>query len=445
MKIKRIAALLMAAALSATALTGCNNGGGSSSSGPASTGGSTASTGSAAPSTEPVTLKVACWDKATMPEFQAVVDAYMAKNKNVTIEIIDKPSAEYTNNLAIMLNGGSDLDAFWIKDADTMVSMKDKGQLADLTDHMKNDGVDTSKYNGLAKNLEFDGKSYGLPFRTDYYVLYYNKDLFDAANVEYPSNDMTWTDFEAMAKKLTSGSGAEKKYGAFLHNWQACVENWGVQDGKKTILDADTNYDFFKPYYEMALRMQNEDESIYKYATIKSSTIHYSSPFMKGEVAMLPMGTWFMSTLIQKTKEGENKANWAVATIPHPEGVDAGYTVGSVTPLAVNAASKKQDAAWDFVKFAAGADGAEVLSKIGSLPGMSSDTTLANVAAVEGMPENLKEALVVKNISLDRPIAAKVSEVNKMLGEQHDLIMLGESSVDDGLAEMAKLSKEIQG
>lgn len=79
------------------------------------------------------------------------------------------------------------------------------------------------------------------------------------------------------------------------------------------------------------------------------------------------------------------------------------------------------------------------------MPGISNATTLGNIAAVEGMPKNLLEALNVTNITPDRPIAEKVSEVNKMLGEQHDMIMLGESTIDQGLAEMTKQSKEIQG
>lgn len=434
MSLKRVTAFALAGVLMATSLTGCGG----------NTTPQTGSSDAASKAAENVTLKVACWDKATMPEFQTMTDAFTAKHPNIKIEMIDKPSAEYTNNLSVMLNGGSDLDAFWVKDADTMVSMQKKNQMADLTDYIKNAKIDLNAYNGLAKNLELNGKTYGLPFRTDYYVLYYNKDLFDAAKVSYPTNDMTWDDFEAMAKKLTSGKGADKKYGAFIHTWQACVENWGVQDGKNTILTEGTNYDFFKPYYEMALRMQN-DGSVQKYSEIKSANIHYSSPFMKGQVAMLPMGTWFMSTLIAKTKTGENKANWAVATIPHPKNVSAGYTVGSVTPLVINQASKNKDAAWEFVKFATGTEGADVISKIGSMPGLSTEAMLSNIAAVKGMPANLLDALKVKNIALDRPIAPKVSEVNKMLGEQHGLIMLGEKKVDEGLAEMAKQSKELQG
>ena len=46
-----------------------------------------------------------------------------------------------------------------------------------------------------------------MPFRSDFWVLYYNKDLFDKAGVEYPSNDMTLEDYDALARKMTSGSG----------------------------------------------------------------------------------------------------------------------------------------------------------------------------------------------------------------------------------------------
>lgn len=61
------------------------------------------------------------------------------------------------------------------------------------------------------------------------------------------------------------------------------------------------------------------------------------------------------------------------------------------------------------------------------------------------MPEGALDALQVKNIVLDRPLDEKSAEVNQMLGEQHSLIMLKEVTVDEGVAEMEKLSKEIRG
>jgi multiple sugar transport system substrate-binding protein len=64
---------------------------------------------------------------------------------------------------------------------------------------------------------------------------------------------------------------------------------------------------------------------------------------------------------------------------------------------------------------------------------------------MEGMPEGAAEALTVKNVTLDRPITDKVAEINQMLGEEHSLIMLGELSIDEGLAEMAERAAEIMG
>ena len=205
------------------------------------------------------TLKVSMWDMATQPAFTAVINAFVEVNPGVTVEPIDIPSADYGTKLSVMLNGGSEVDVFWIKDADTIYPIAKRGQMADLSSYIARDGVDLSDYNGLADNFDIDGKQIAIPFRTDYYALFYNKDIFDEAGVEYPSNDMTWAEFEELAKKVTYGEGVDKKYGAHFHTWQACIENWAVQDGQHTIMDTD--YSFFKPYYEMALRMQNDDKT----------------------------------------------------------------------------------------------------------------------------------------------------------------------------------------
>lgn len=245
---KKSVSMLLVASLTGTMLAGC---GGAASSSPASS--ATTSTTAAAGD---VTIKLATWDNTSKNMVTDSVAAFEAANPGIKVEIIDIPSADYTTKLSVMLNGGSDVDAFFIKDGDTAKSLVEKGQLADLSAYIAADGVNLADYNGLAENFTFDGKQYALPARTDFYVMYYNKDIFDAANVAYPTNDWTWADFEETAKKLTSGEGANKIYGAYIHTWQACVENWGVQDAKHTIMDYEGGYDFFKPYYEMALRMQ---------------------------------------------------------------------------------------------------------------------------------------------------------------------------------------------
>lgn len=392
----------------------------------------------------PVTIKFSTWDYELDPGLVNLVNQFQKDHPDIKIEVVEIDSSSYTQKLSIMLNGGSDVDVIMIKDADTTKSLFDKGQLTDLRSYVQKDNIDLAAFNGLTKNFTMpDGSLVGLPIRSDWYIMYYNKDIFDKAGVPYPSNDWTWKEFEETAKKLTSGSGQTKTYGAHIHTWQACVQNWGVQDGKHTIMDKE--YSFFKPYYEMVLRMQNDDKSIMDYATLKTGNIHYSSPFLKGQIGMMPMGTWFMRTIIGKKNTGESTINWGIATLPHAEDVPQGYTVGSATPIAINAASKKKDAAWEFIKFVTSEEGTAQYARDAAIPGRNSEKVLANIAQAEGMPESASDALKVTNISFDRPCVDHVGDINQMLGEEHSLIMLGELSIDQGIQEMNERAQEILG
>lgn len=436
MKIKRIAALGMSGLMAASVLTAC--GGASSSSATTSSGSTSGSTSESTASGEQVTLKVSLWDATSNPADLAAIDAFMEANPDIKIDLIDIPSTDYNTKLNTMLNGGSQLDVYFIKQADMTKSFYDKGQLLDMTPYIEKSGVDMAAYNGTADGFNFDGKQCGLPVRTDFYVLYYNKDLFDAKNLEYPSNDMTWAEFEELAGQL-SGDG---NYGALMHTWQAMAWNWAIQDGQHTIMDYETGYDFAKTSYEMLVRMQ-ENGYIQDYGQLKSGNIHYSGAFAQGNAAMMPMGTWFIGTMKSKVESGEAKFDWGVATLPHPEGVEAGYTVGASTPLGINPTTKNADAAWRFVEFMTGAEGAAVYAKEGYIPARADETILETVAANEGMPEGLAEALQTKNITPDRPIVEKVGDVDQVLAEQHSMIMLGECTVDEGLAEIASQVEDI--
>jgi multiple sugar transport system substrate-binding protein len=205
----------------------------------------------------------------------------------------------------------------------------------------------------------------------------------------------------------------------------------------------DTDYTFFKPYYEMALRMQQAG-SVWDYGNLRSAGIHYTSAFLQGKIATMPMGTWFYATIIDRIKNNESNIRWGIAVLPHPAGVEPGWTVGSVTPVAINQASRNKDAAWEFVKFVTSEEGAKIYAQYGLNPGRADEEALRTIAEMPGMPEGSLEALVTKNIALDRPMVDQVAEVNQMLGQEHGLIMLGEVSVDKGLENMAKRSKEIQ-
>ena len=374
------------------------------------------------------TLTFAVWDYAQNVYLSKAIEEFQAANPDIKIEVQDTPAADYVTKLNTQLNGGSDVDLFLVKEADKTKTFFDRGQLANLTPYIEAAGIDMSTYNGTDANFIFDGKTYGMPVRTDQYVLFYNKDIFDAAGLPYPDND-------------TSGEGANKVYGAHFHSWNACVQNWGVQDGEHTIMSGE--YSFFKPYYEMVLRMQ-EAGSCMDYGTIQGSGIGYTDVFARGQVAMLPMGSWLIQTMIQRCSTGESTVNWGVAVIPHAEDVPNGYTVGATTPICINNASKNKDAAWKFVEFLTGPEGAQILAECGQVPALSGNY-LDVFAAVEGMPEGVVDGLYATHISPDRPAMDKVTEIDQMLLAEHQLILLGEETVDEGIANMNRNYAEIMG
>ena len=325
-----------------------------------------------------------------------------------------------------------------------MLQMADKKQLLALDDFMKADSFDTSVYSGAAEQLQYNGVTYGLPYRSDWYVLYYNKDLFDAAGVEYPSNDMTWEEYYELAAKMTSGEGSSKVYGTHDHTWQALVTNWAVQDGKHTVVEKD--YSFLKPWYEQTLALQ-DNGYMQDFATLKTANIHYSSVFKNQQCAMLPMGTWFIATMIAAQESGETDFNWGVAAIPHPADTGAGYTVGAITPIAVSAYTDEPDASWDFVKFASSKEASEILAGVGQFTGIQTEESLKTITSVPNFPEGESnvEALKYTHYVFDRPLDPNIEEIRKPLDQVHEMIMIGEYTIDEGIEELNKRVAEIKG
>lgn len=451
MKLKKVMALTLAAGMVCTSLAACGKSESKDATtqaaqtqGEATTAAPAAEATTAAPGEKQV-LSVTTWDNDTSPQFQAIIDAYVAKNQNVEVKVIDTSADEYNNSLGISLSAAqTDPDVIWVKDMGSMLQMADKNQLLSIDDYIKADGFDLSIYSGAAEQLQYNDTTYALPYRSDWYVLYYNKDLFDAAGIDYPSNDMTWEEYYELAAKMTSGEGSAKVYGGHNHTWQALVSNWAVQDGEHTVVEKD--YEFFKKWYEDALALQ-DNGYIQDYATLKTANIHYSSVFKNQQCAMMPMGTWFIATMMQSQTEGETNFNWGVATIPHPETTEAGYTVGALTPIAISAYTDQADLAWDFVKFAASEEAAEILAQQGVFTGIQTEESLKTIASAEKFPEGESniDALANTHFSFDRPLDPNIEEIRKPLDEVHEMIMIKAYTIDEGIAELTKRVAEIKG
>ena len=382
------------------------------------------------------TINWALWDWDKTVYYKPLIAAFEAKNPDIKVTYTDLGSADYNQMVMTQLTGGgSDLDVVTIKDIPGYMQMINTGRLMDLT----GDAMipkDTSGYGGLIEALQVNGKQYAMPMRTDFWVIYYNKAPFDKAGVPYPTDDMTWKQYDEMAAKITSGFGADKVYGAHQHIWRSVVELPAITTGEHTLIAKD--YSFLKPWYERALALQDNGYAR-TYASLKTSQTHYSSVWFQGTVGMMPMGTWFISTQIAKQKTGEFKVtDWGIAAYPHPDGAAGGGTAGTLTGISVNVNSKQADAAKKFVAFVTGPEGAKIFAQTGNFPPLKTDEVMKTITSAPGFPNDPTSigALKPTKTYLELPVDPKAAEYELVLNRAHDDIMSENVTIDQGIKEM---------
>lgn len=124
--------------------------------------------------------------------FNQSQDKYEAKHTYV-------PFADYEKQLTLGIASG-DLPDLVILDGCSMASFISMDLFGDVSDAE----INWDEYmEGPLETTMADGKHYGIPFATNCTALFYNKDIFDAAGMEYPNENTTWEDFHEMAKALT--------------------------------------------------------------------------------------------------------------------------------------------------------------------------------------------------------------------------------------------------
>ena len=411
-----IASLVMAASLTATA---CD-----------ASGSSTSSDGR-------TVVKVALWNYKTVPEWKALIDGFEAKYPKIDIQPVDILAENYSDKVTTMLSGGDTTDVLTMKGVTDYARYATRGQLMPLTDEVKK--LPQKSYSGLA-DFDVKGQYYAIPYRNDFWVLYYNKALVGNADLSH----LTWSQFEDLAKKSTKGSGTSKVYGTYLHTWRTVVHAIASAQTGGDLLSGD--YAFMKDQYTMALDLQKAKATI-PFSTASSQKMTYDSQLTTGKAAIVPMGTWWAAALLAEKAQGKNPVDWGMAPMPQITNNGKTVTFGSPTAFAVNKKARNADAAKKFVTWASGPEGAAAIAKLGLTPSYSDSKIKNAFFSVKGMPNDpvSRQAMEPSKVQLEMPVSDKSSDIDQILTEEHELIMTGEKSIDQGIEEMDnRVKKEVQ-
>lgn len=417
-RMKRLAAVGLAAALAAGLSTGCKEKEGTTEGGK-------------------VKLAVGIWDTNQKPTLDAMIEAYTKENPDVSVEIQLTPWKDYWTKLEASATGGTAPDIFWLNTLHAEV-YQEGGILADLTEAAeKSDiGLYENYAEAMTSSYTIGGKLYAIPKDTGTAALWYNKELFDKAGVEYPSDDWTWDDMLAASEKLKGNMGE----GVYAIGSPVDFENYS-----STIFAAGGNIineDKTAPTYTMPETMEGVQcwiDLIEKGYSPSIADLTDSSPatrFEAGRLAMF-MGGSYMTTQFASNEEIKGKID--LVEYPAYNGKEPNMAGG--LGYAVYKKSKQLDAATDFALWLGGEEAMKIQGEMGSVISARTD---AQKYFSDTIPEwNLAAFTNHIDEAVPMPYCKSMSEIRDLEVKKYTEAFTGERTLEEVSEELQEEAQEI--
>ncbi|MGW7405760.1 ABC transporter substrate-binding protein [Streptomyces sp. NPDC054833] len=289
---------------------------------------------------------------------KALIAGFEKAHPNIHVNVVGNMTDDKINQ-ALRTGGDRAPDVISSFTTNNVGKFCSSGALVDLNPFFKKSGIDpeTTFPKAMNEYTQFDGNRCSAPLLGDAYGLYYNKTAFEKAGIAGPPK--TWSEFEADAKKLTIPQGDSYKQLGFMpnyHGWESTTEHYFAQFSP-TYFDSSGKSDLAKdPAFEAGFKLQKKlvDElggfqKLEKFRSTLGDEWGAKHPFHTGQVAMQLDGEWRLGM----AEEAKPKFEIGVAPLPVPDDqadqYGKGYITGTIAGIA--ATSKKQNAAWELVKY----------------------------------------------------------------------------------------------
>lgn len=287
-------------------------------------------------------------------EMQKMVDLYNAAQNKVHVTLQVTPLSEYGTLMNNVLGTAEGPDVLWAGLQTRLWG--NAGMLAELQDQVAADGMDLSVFLEYPLKQNYVGdKLYGLPCYTDSYAICYNKAVFDKYGVDYPQENWSWTDYEAIAEELNSKIKAEggSEFASALsinepaHGTLLLLTCNGAKLYNEDVTGCALNTPESVEMLEMIQRMVASGAQA-DYDTLVETSAN--SLFISGLAGMIIVcpdpgaNGLFEGTSVKETLD----------YIAFPNGPTSGtnyLSTVTMNNIVINSGTEKFDAAWDFVKW----------------------------------------------------------------------------------------------
>ncbi len=417
----------------------------------------------------PVTLKV--WG-GIQPEYgydQAIVNFNEEfKNKGIQAEYVRYVNDTDGNLQAdTYLMAGGEIDVFVGYGAANLLNRADTGLLLDMTDALNAAGFDAAAELGATSMSQYwvnGDRVYGLPtiYSNNRWMMV-NVDKFKAAGLEVPYDGWTYEEFAKAAEALTTGEGLEKVYGMMWCIKQDIVQPLGLissvlgqQSYYKTLDGKETNFD--DPIWNQGMTLiQDTMEKGYAYALEDelSESLTFANTFLEGKSAMSMNISQLRLILDTETYPHDFQTAIVPGPVPSEEYMTGEYkfhTNYSGTNDLISIASKSEhpEACMQFILWYV-KGGMAPLAGYGRIPLWSGfdasaiTTLLADKEAVIDLKSLEGYLSIDKSVALQSPKLNAYNEINDIIKEETQNVLLGQASVDEGLASAKTRSDALLG
>lgn len=317
-----------------------------------------------------------------------IIAAFEAKYPGTKVHLEYIPD-EYTTKIETMFLGKNPPDVIYGHPR-YFTKWASQGLLMNLNDRFAANPelLDDTKYNtALYDAFTYKGEQIATVNGSDTFLLYYNKDLFDAAGVEYPNDSWTWADLIDAAQKLTifDENGKPKQFGITVDGWYAAVQALTFAHGGRWYDDMvnPTKVLFNSPETVAALTTMQDLIFKHKAAPTAADSTVLGGGFDSGKIAMDITGVW---SIVYRSDNTDFK--WDLANLPVNPGQER-MTAALYAGYAIPKSTKNPELAWEFAKFMQSEEAQRLLASSGLITVIHRDiATSDEVLNIPGAPEN---------------------------------------------------------
>jgi len=325
---------------------------------------------------------------------QEIIAGFEDENPDILIQLEAVAGRDYYTRLLTQIAAGDAPDIMQIGD-DAVPMFVDKGAFLPLDDFIAGEyPLDTTIYlPGVLEPGQWEGQQWLLAKDFTPLAVYYNKRIFDQYGVEYPQEGWTWDDLLDTAQALTQdtdGDGKNDVWGIQLTaNWTTGFEYWIAAAGGRLISEDGTQFAGYmdSPEAIEAVQFFSDMYNVYQVAPPPADFALWAggnAEFENGTAAMRMFGRWPQAGY-------RDNPNLDLGVVGVPQGQQQANILfwGG---FGIFSGSDQPEAAWRFLRYYVGEQGAQVWKDWAIPP-------VASVADEAGLTEDPIEGVWISELN----------------------------------------------